>query len=161
MQKLKKAALVAIASKLTQDQVGSLGDIFRRIDKEGDGVMTLTELDNAIQMGELPTEIQENIKSMKEELSLTGNDTLNWKAFLAATMDKNLVMREDKIRLAFDHFNHSDGKDHLTLDDFVVMFEEQAQAAEIFNYLDTDHDGKVSFDDFRGAIEESIDMPSS
>ena len=47
MQKLKKAALVVIASNLTQDEVGSLGDIFRRIDQSGDGVMTLTELDDA------------------------------------------------------------------------------------------------------------------
>jgi hypothetical protein len=53
MQKLKKAALVAIAGKLTQDEVGSLGDIFRRLDKEGDGVMTLTELDDAFSGGKL------------------------------------------------------------------------------------------------------------
>jgi calcium-dependent protein kinase len=51
MQKLKKAALVVIASNLTQDEVGSLGDIFRRIDQSGDGVMTLTELDDAISRG--------------------------------------------------------------------------------------------------------------
>ena len=55
MQKLKKAALVAIAGKLTQDEVGSLGDIFRLIDKEGNGVMTLTELDDAISGGKLTT----------------------------------------------------------------------------------------------------------
>lgn len=51
MQKLKKAALAAIASNLTQAEVGSLGDIFRRIDQTGDGVMTLTELDDAISRG--------------------------------------------------------------------------------------------------------------
>lgn len=51
MQKLKKAALVVIASNLTQAEVGSLGDIFRRIDQSGDGVMTLTELDDAISRG--------------------------------------------------------------------------------------------------------------
>jgi hypothetical protein len=51
MQKLKKAALVVIASSLTHAEVGSLGDIFRRIDQSGDGVMTLTELDDAISRG--------------------------------------------------------------------------------------------------------------
>ena len=51
MQKLKKAALLAIASSLTQAEVGSLGDIFCRIDQKGDGVMTLTELDDAISRG--------------------------------------------------------------------------------------------------------------
>ena len=94
---------------------------------------------------------------MKQELSLTGADTLNWKAFLAATMDKNLVMREDKIKMAFDRFNHS-GADHLTLHDFKGMFEGEAQEKEIFDYLDTDYDGKVSFEDFRNAMEEQIDI---
>ena len=51
MQKLKKAALSVIAKSLTADEVSSLGDIFRRIDQSGDGVMTLTELDNAITSG--------------------------------------------------------------------------------------------------------------
>ena len=51
MQKLKKAALLAIASSLTQAEVGSLGDIFCRIDQSGDGVITLTELDAAISRG--------------------------------------------------------------------------------------------------------------
>jgi hypothetical protein len=52
MQKLKKAALFVMASNLTQEEVGSLGDIFCRIDQAGDGVMTLTELDDAISRGE-------------------------------------------------------------------------------------------------------------
>jgi calcium-dependent protein kinase len=51
MQKLKKAALVVIASNLTHTEVGSLGDIFRRLDQSGDGTMTLTELDDAISRG--------------------------------------------------------------------------------------------------------------
>jgi calcium-dependent protein kinase len=94
---------------------------------------------------------------MTQELSLTGADTLNWKAFLAATMDKNLVMREDKIKMAFDRFKHSEA-DCLTIQDFNGIFENEAQGKEIFDYLDTDGDGKVSFDDFRNAMEECIDI---
>lgn len=93
---------------------------------------------------------------MKTELSLSDTDTLNWKAFLAATMDKNLVIREDKIRFAFDHLKHSDG-DILTVEDFAGIFESDTQAKEIFNFLDTDRDGKVSFEDFRNALEECYD----
>lgn len=96
---------------------------------------------------------------MKAELSLTGTDTLNWKAFLANTMDKNLVMREDKIRQAFNHFKNNSDADCLTLQDFIPIFPEgEAQAKEIFNYLDSNGDGKVYFDDFRNAMEECIDV---
>jgi calcium-dependent protein kinase len=157
MQKLKKAALLAIASNLTQAEVGSLGDIFCRIDQSGDGVMTLTELDDAISRGSFPQEIQADISSLKEELRLSDTDTFSWKAFLAATMDKSLVIREDKIKFAFDHFKHSD-TDYLTLEDFVAMFKSEAQAKEIFVFLDSDCDGKVSFEDFRNAMEENIEI---
>lgn len=157
MQKLKKAALFVIASNLTQAEVGSLGDIFCRIDQTGDGVMTLTELDDAISRGSFPQEIQDDINALKAELELSDTDTLNWKAFLAATVDKSLVIREDKIKFAFDHFKHSDA-DHLMLQDFTAIFESEAQAKEIFEFLDSDHDGKVSFEDFRNAMEECIDL---
>lgn len=96
---------------------------------------------------------------MKEELELADTDTLNWKGFLAATLDKNLVIREDKIKFAFEQFKHSD-TDHLILADFVAIFESAAQAKEIFEFLDSDSDGKVSFEDFRKALEESIDLKS-
>jgi Ca2+-binding EF-hand superfamily protein len=94
---------------------------------------------------------------MKAELSLSDTDTLNWKAFLAATMDKNLVIREDKIRFAFDRFKHSDA-DYLTREDFACIFESEAQAEEVFDFLDSDRDGKVSFEDFRNAMEVCIDI---
>lgn len=156
LQKLKKAALVVIASNLTHDQVGSLGDIFRRIDQSGDGTMTLTELDSAISSGNFSKEIQVELNAMKEELALSDSDTLNWKAFLAAAMDKNLVLREDKIKFAFNHFRHSEAN-YLTIEDFNAIFEAEGQALEIFSYLDTDSDGRVSFEDFRTALEQSLE----
>jgi hypothetical protein len=51
MQKLKKAALSDIASQLTKEEVGILGDIFARIDKDGDGTLTLQDLDEALKHG--------------------------------------------------------------------------------------------------------------
>lgn len=51
MQKLKKAALSDIASHLTKEEVGILGDIFARIDKDGDGTLTLQDLDEALKHG--------------------------------------------------------------------------------------------------------------
>jgi calcium-dependent protein kinase len=104
----------------------------------------------------LPTEIQAELVAMKEDLSLSGDDTINWRAFLAATVDKNLVMREDKIRYAFDHFVHGENKDYLTLADFDSIFEGDAQGREVFKFLDKNGDGKVLFEDFRRAMEESV-----
>jgi len=158
MQKLKKAALVTIAQNLTHEEVGSLEDVFRRVDTSGDGRMSLTDFHNSILREKLPAEIQAELVALKEDLSLSDDDTLNWKAFLTATVDKNLVMREDKIRYAFDHFVHGENKDYLTLADFDSIFEGDAQGRDVFKFLDTNDDGRVLFEDFRGAMEECIDL---
>lgn len=105
--------------------------------------------------GNFSPEILKDINKLKEELSLSDTDTLNWKAFLAATMDKSLVLREDKIRYAFDQFRHSDA-DYLTLGDFKEIFETEQQAREVFDFLDTDKNGQVSFEDFRTGFEQNI-----
>ena len=51
MQKLKKAALGYIATNLSPVEVGHLGDIFKKIDTDGDGRMTLQEIDRALMRG--------------------------------------------------------------------------------------------------------------
>ncbi len=51
MQKLKKAALADIASNLTQKEIGTLHDIFNTIDRDGDGTLSLTDLDEALKHG--------------------------------------------------------------------------------------------------------------
>ncbi len=48
IKKLKKAALVHIASRLTQAEIGCLGDIFNQLDRNGDGQLTLEELNQAL-----------------------------------------------------------------------------------------------------------------
>jgi calcium-dependent protein kinase len=44
MKKLKKAALGFIASNLTQTEVGTLEEIFKALDQNGDGTIALTDL---------------------------------------------------------------------------------------------------------------------
>ena len=53
MQKLKKAALSDIASNLTKEEVGILGETFNTIDKDGDGTLTVQDLDDALANREL------------------------------------------------------------------------------------------------------------
>jgi len=65
-------------------------------------------------------------------------------------------MREDNIRMVFDHFKHGAEADHLKYDDVVEIFGGEAQAQEIMQFLDSDKDGVISFEDFRKAVEESM-----
>lgn len=155
MQKLKKAALHYIATHLTQSEVGSLGDIFRKIDKDGDGNMTLKELDDALAHGNFSGELQQKLRQLRADLSLSGEDTLNWRDFMTAMMDRSLALREDKIRMAFEHFKKSDANCLLT-QDLIEMFGGESQAREIMGIVDTDGDGRISYKEFRDMMAGSF-----
>lgn len=156
MKKLKKAALGQIAGHLTQSEFGALEETFRSLDHNGDGTITVHDLREAIEQGDFTTELKESLSELRRELSLSGEAKLNYKDFVAATMDRNLAMREDNIRVAFDHFRHTEA-DYLTLEDLSDVFGREAPAKELMNFLDYDGDGKISFEDFRHAVAETFD----
>ena len=160
MKKLKKAALGYIAAHLTQSEVGTLEEMFRSLDHNGDGTITMVDLNEAIEQGNFNNEVKEGLNELRRDISLSGEAKLNYRDFVAATMDRNLAMREDNMRLAFDHFRHTDA-DYLTLEDLSDVFGREAPAKELMNFLDYDKDGKISFEDFRHAVAESIDEDES
>ena len=75
-------------------------------------------------------------------------------------MDRNVEVREVNMRMAFNHFRHSEA-DYLTLEDLADIFGREAPAKELMNFLDYDKDGKISFEDFRHAVAESIEDDDS
>jgi calcium-dependent protein kinase len=156
MKKLRKAALGYIASNLTQTEVGHLAELFKTMDKNDDGHVSLAELDEAIAKGSFNKEIRDDLREMRHELTLSDEETIDYRDFLAATMDRSLAMREENMKMAFEHFKRSDA-DYLTLEDFADFFGGEAHAKEILSLLDANGDGKVSFDDFRRVIAESME----
>ena len=154
VKKLKKAALGCIASNLTQEEVGTLANIFNSMDKNPDGTISLEQLDEAIARGNFSENLLHDLRRLRTDLAITGDHHLDWRDFVASTMDRSLALREDNIRYAFEHLRHSEAE-YLTIDDLAEIFGGKAQAREVMSaVLDADKDGKVSFEDFSNALSE-------
>lgn len=148
MQKLKKAALGYIATNLSPAEVGYLGDIFRKIDTDGDGRMSLQEIDMALMREDFSLDLQERLHHLKEDLSLSGEETLYWKDFLASMMDKSLLIKEDKIRMAFEHFRQADDN-CLRMSNLVQIFGGPSTARDIMGDIETYGDRLITYEEFR------------
>ena len=70
--------------------------------------------------------MQDDLRSLRDKLSLSEDATLNWKDFLSGTIDKTLAMREDNIRMLFNHFKHGADADHLKYEDVVEILPQDA-----------------------------------
>lgn len=152
-EKLKKVALAHIASQLTKQEVGNLGEIFKSIDQDRSGSISLEELDRALS-GPFPSELKEQLYSLRAKLQVSGKQRLNWKEFMEATIEMNVHMQEDKIRLAFDHFRKSD-QNSLLMSDLIAIFGTHAQAKEVMGSVDLDRDGKINYEEFRAMMASS------
>ena len=69
------------------------------------------------------------------------------------TMDKNLVFKEDNLRMVFEHFKSSD-RDHIVISDIVdLVGGSEKQAMEIMKLVDNNSDGRIDFNEFRKMME--------
>ena len=154
MQKLKKAALGYIATHLNPSEVGELEGMFQKIDADHDGVFSLREMDEALAEECFPDHLQSELRKLRDDLRLTGEDSVNWRDFSAAMMDKKYAMRDDKIREAFDHFRRSGDGQTLLVSDLIEIFGGEEEMKEIIDHehLDDNHDGEIRFEDFKRMI---------
>lgn len=153
MQKLKKAALMFIATNATNEELNELKVIFKKIDINRDGTLTLEELGKALNDAHFPSKFSSSLKALQEDLSLSGGDSLNWRDFIASMMDKSLMTKEDNLRMVFEHFKTVD-RHHIVMADLVDLVGGENHAMEIMNMVDTDGNGKIDFKEFRKMMTE-------
>lgn len=155
MKKLQKAAMAHISSSLTKAEVGSLGQLFGEIDQNKDGIISLEELAKAVESGNFSGSFLDGLRKLQEDLKLSKENTcIFWKDFLAATMDKSIMIQNDKIQLAFDKFKRSDSN-YLSVEDLMRIFGNEAQARELVGDIDLDGDGQISFEEFKQAMKRA------
>jgi len=150
MQKLKKAALGYLATNTTNDDIAALKDLFKKIDVDKDGTITLLELDECLnnEASFLPNTTRD-LQNLRADLSISGEDSLNWRDFIALMMDTNLVIKDDNLLMVFDHFKKSD-PDYIVISDIVdLVGGSEESALEIMRLVDEDCDGRIDFNEFR------------
>lgn len=78
---------------------------------------------------------------------------MKWRDFIASMIDQNQVMKEDNIRMVFEHFK-KDNRNYLLLSDIADLVGGEKQAKEILQAVDANNDGKIDFNEFRKMMEE-------
>lgn len=105
--RMKKAALTAISVQASPDDIRELKDLFKSLDKNGDGSLTMEEL----RVGLKGKENGDALLHIMKSADTDNSGEINYTEFIAATMDAQVFMREDYLRTAFNMFDaDSSGK---------------------------------------------------
>ena len=95
--KLKKAILTFIASRLQEYEVENLRKNFEEIDLNKDGTITLDEMKNCMNKFCGDKNVEELFKSFDTD----GTGKLGYTEFISASIEQNIYMREERLLEAF------------------------------------------------------------
>jgi len=151
---LKKAALHVIAKRLKEDEIQQLQEMFKSLDQDRDGTITMQELKDGIDKLHVAG-LPENMKELMMEMDVDGSGSIDYTEFLAATLDQKQYQQEKVCWAAFTVFD-SDGSGTICRAELEQVLasgqlEEVmgSQAVErVMKECDADNDGLIDFDEF-------------
>lgn len=151
-ERLKKAALTVIASKMSEDEIKELSEQFTKLDKNGDGVLTFEEMQAGLH--EIGDKFQGELGQIFESIDTDKNGTINYTEFVAAAMEKSMYLKEDKLLDAFKMFD-KDRNGKITADELKdilgsdPIFSQNKEYYEgMIKEADLDGDGEIDYEEF-------------
>ncbi|KAJ6742310.1 CALCIUM-DEPENDENT PROTEIN KINASE 13 [Salix viminalis] len=151
MNRFKRKALRVIADFLSTEEVEDIKEMFKRMDTDNDGIISIEELKTGLrssgsQLAE--SEVQMLIEAIDLEdeglvikVDASGKGKLDYGEFVAVSLHLQRMANDEHLRKAFSYFD-KDGDD---------------VAYDIFQEVDTDKDGRISYDEFFAMMKTGTD----
>lgn len=155
--KLKKIAIRVIAETLSEEEIAGLKQMFKMIDVDNSGHITLEELKKGLER--VGANLKESeISSLMEAADIDNSGTIDYVEFVAAMLHLNKVQKEDHLYAAFSYFDQ-DGSGYITKDELQQACEKfgmgNVNLDEIINEVDQDNDGRIDYNEFAAMMQDT------
>ncbi|BFG29963.1 hypothetical protein CerSpe_162360 [Prunus speciosa] len=161
MNKLKKRALGVIAEHLSVEEVAGIKEAFQMMDTGNKGKVTIEELRSGVQ--QLGQQIPDpDLQILMEAADVDGDGALNYGEFVAVTVHLKRMANDEHLRKAFAFFDQNQSgfieieELRNALNDDVDAGGEEVIHA-IMHDVDTDKDGRISYEEFAAMMKSGTD----
>ncbi len=149
-----KAVLVFIASRLSENEIKTLKDIFNSINKNQDGTLTVEEIKTGI--SQLKNDENFNFEELFKSIDTDGSGVINYTEFIAASIDRNIYLKEEKLYEAFKMFNN-DGSGKISVEELKnIMKDDENKIQELIKANDLNNYGEIDYSEFIDMMTKRI-----
>ncbi|KAG7019849.1 Calcium-dependent protein kinase 30 [Cucurbita argyrosperma subsp. argyrosperma] len=161
MNRFKKKALRVIAEHLSVEEVEVIRDMFSLMDTDNDGKISFEELKAGLK--KVGSQLAEpEMKMLMEVADVDGNGVLDYGEFVAVTIHLQRMENDEHFRRAFMFFDKNESG-FIELDELREALADEAGETdsdvlnEIMREVDTDKDGRISYDEFVAMMKTGTD----
>ncbi|KAI5061885.1 hypothetical protein GOP47_0022424 [Adiantum capillus-veneris] len=161
MNKLKKKALRVIAELISGEEVEGLKAMFNMMDTNKNGVLTFEEFKTGLR--KLGSHLAEHeIRQLMDVGDVDKKGTLDYGKFAALTLQLQKVNNDEYLHKAFSYFDR-DGNGFIDMNELKLALSDdvgpndQNVIFDIMKEVDTDKDGRISYDEFTKMMQAGID----
>ena len=145
---LQRAVYLFILSQFVENQhFDELREVFMSIDKNGDGYLSIEEIQQAADKFKFNI----NILDIIEQCDTDKNGVINYSEFLTATVNKSTAYSKSNLKNAFKRFDKN-GDGVISLDELQSSLGRQGGSDTAFKKMieeaDRNEDGLIDFDEF-------------
>ena len=156
---IKKMGLMFIASRLDENEINNLKNVFSAFDTGKDGQISFEELKKGLMDMKSNKMTEEDIKKLFEALDVDQNGKIDYTEFIAATMDEANYYKNERLLEAFESFD-KDGSGQISKGELLQTLKaEKCQEKEIEKFIkavDKDGNGKISKEEFMALMKENM-----
>ncbi|CAN6231377.1 unnamed protein product [Urochloa humidicola] len=156
MNKFKKKALGVVARSLPVEELENYVRMFRIMDKDQNGNLSLEELMEGLHINGQPVPEPE-IRMLMEAADTDGNGTLDCDEFVTVSLHLKMKSSDEYLASAFRYFD-KDGSGFIELEELKEDLGPNKQVIlDIIRDVDTDRDERISYQEFELMMKAGTD----
>ncbi|CAF2349452.1 unnamed protein product [Brassica napus] len=162
MNKLKKRALRVIAEHLSVEEAAGIKEAFEMMDVNKRGKINLEELKYGLQKAGQQI-ADADLQILMEATDVDGDGTLNYGEFVAVSVHLKKMANDEHLHKAFNFFDKNQSgyiePEELreALNDELDETSSEEVIAAIMQDVDTDKDGRISYEEFAAMMKAGTD----
>jgi len=154
---IKKMGLMFIASRLDENEIDKLKQIFSGFDKGKDGQISFEELQKGLLEIKSSHLNEEELKKKFNSIDVDKNGKIDYTEFIAATMEEANYNRKERLLEAFQNFD-KDGNGQISKSELLETLKagkcQEKEVEKFIKAVDKDGNGKISFEEFMELMKE-------